>query len=75
MRIIISLLIVFAVVAFWVLRPIRDTDFSLVGFIPLRKDALAARFAPLILPHEMYGTATRLYYRMAKDDEGKIYIA
>lgn len=57
------------------MRPIRDTDFSTPGFTPLRDDAIAARFAPTIIGHNLYGAPTRLLYRMAKNGEGEIHIA
>ncbi len=74
-RIIASLLIVAGVVAFWVLRPLRDSDMSLEGFTPLRDDRLAAAFAPVIKPHHLYGRPERLLYRMGKAATGEIHIA
>lgn len=67
--------IILGVAAFWVLRPIRDTDMSTGGFTPIRDNALAARFAPVILNHELYGAPSRLLYRMAKSPSGEIHIA
>jgi len=74
-RIIASLLIVAGVVAFWVLRPLRDSDLSLEGFSPLRDDRLAAQFVPVIKPHALYGKPERLFYRMGKSATGEIHIA
>lgn len=70
-----TLLIILGVVSFWILRPIRETDFSTPGFKPFRDDALAARFTPLIIGHELYGAPKRLFYRMAKSDAGETHIA
>lgn len=75
LRIIASLLIVLAVVAFWVLRPLTETPINTGEFTPLRDDALAARFAPLFLPHQLYGAPTRLFYRMARNRDGSVHIA
>jgi len=75
LRIVASLLIVAGVVAFWVLRPLVETDMSPGDFTPLRDDALAARFAPVIEPHAVYGKPGRLLYRMAKSAAGDIHIA
>ncbi len=75
LRIIASLLIVFAVVAFWVLRPLTETPINTGEFTPLRDDSLAARFAPLFLPHALYGGPTRLFYRMARHRDGLVHIA
>ena len=74
-RIFASLVIVAGVVAFWVLRPLRDSDTSLEGFTPMRDDALATRFAPVIRPHVLYGKPERLLYRMGKSATGEISIA
>lgn len=70
-----TIAIILGVAAFWVLRPVRDTDFSTGGFIPIRDNALAARFAPVILRHELYGAPSRLLYRMAQNPAGEIHIA
>ncbi len=70
-----TILIVLGVVTFWVMRPIRDTDFATPGFTPLKDDALAERFSPIIIGHKLYGAPTRLFYRMAKSNEGEIHIA
>lgn len=75
LRVALTLLIILGVIAFWIFRPIRDTDFSTPGFKPLRDDALAARFTPVIVGHQLYGAPTRLLYRMAKHDAGEIHIA
>lgn len=75
LRVALTLLILAGVVAFWVLRPIRETDFATPGFTPLRDDSLAARFTPRIVGHKLYGAPTRMLYRMAKNTEGEIHIA
>lgn len=75
LRILGTIAIILGVVTFWVLRPVRDTDFSTGGFNPIRDDALAARYAPVILRHELYGAPSRLLYRMAKNPAGEIHIA
>lgn len=75
LRITLSFAIILGVVAFWVLRPIRDTDFATPGFTPMRDDALAARFMPIIIGHKLYGVPERLFYRMAKSSKGEIHIA
>lgn len=75
LRILGTTAVILGVVTFWVLRPIRDTDFSTGGLTPIRDDALAARFAPVILRHELYGAPSRLLYRMAKSPAGEIHIA
>lgn len=70
-----TLLIISGVAAFWLLRPVRETDFSLGGFTPLRDDALAIRYAPTVKGHALYGAPARLYYRMARSAAGEIHIA
>lgn len=75
LRIIASLLIVLGVVAFWVLRPLLETPMTTGDFTPIRDDALAAKFSPRIVPHELYGAPTRLFYRMARGHDGAIHIA
>ncbi len=75
LRVIASLAIVSAVVAFWVLRPLRDSDLSLQGFTAVRDDRLAAQFAPVVLPHVMYGKPERMLYRMGKKTTGELFIA
>jgi hypothetical protein len=75
LRIVLTILIIAGVITFWVLRPIRDTDFATPGFTPLRDDASAARFAPVIIGHKLYGAPTRLFYRMARNSDGEIHIA
>lgn len=70
-----TLLIIFGFIAFWVLRPITETDFSTPGFTALRNDALAEKFTPIIVGHEIYGTPTRLLYRMARNAQGETFIA
>jgi hypothetical protein len=74
-RITITILIILGVIAFWVLRPIRDTDFTTPGFSPLKDDALAGRFTPIIIGNKLYGAPSRLFYRMAKNAEGEVHIA
>lgn len=74
-RILASILIVLGVVAFWVLRPLRDSDLSLEGFTVLRDDELAARFVPIVLEHAAYGKPERMLYRMGKSATGQIHIA
>jgi hypothetical protein len=74
-RVVSSILIVFGVVAFWVLRPLRDSDLSLDGFTVLRDDRLAAQFVPRILEHAAYGKPQRILYRMGKSSTGQIHIA
>lgn len=75
LRIFASLVIVSGVVAFWVLRPLTETPMTTGEFTPIHDDALAAKFAPRFLPHELYGAPERLLYRMAKNNDGKIHIA
>ncbi|MBV6492488.1 MAG: hypothetical protein LDLANPLL_00482 [Turneriella sp.] len=75
LRYVASLIVVLAVIAYWVLRPIRNTDFSLGEFTVLRDDVLAAKYAPRILPHATYGAPTRLFYRMGKNSENRVFIA
>lgn len=75
LRIIASLVIVALVVAFWVLRPLTETAMNTGEFTPLRDDALAAKFAPRIVPHALYGAPTRILYRMARAANGNIHIA
>ena len=75
LRLVATLLIIFGVATYWVLRPVRETDFSTPGFTPLRDDALASRFTPVILAHKLYGTPERMLYRMAKSSTGEIHIA
>ncbi len=75
LRVALSLLIVFGVIAFWVLRPLTETPLNTGEFTPIRDDALAARFAPRFVPHALYGAPTRLLYRMARNPEGQVYIA
>lgn len=69
------LAIVFGVILFWVLRPVRETSFDLKGFTPQHDDSLAAKFTPHILAHSLYGAPTHMFYRMAKDTQGNTYIA
>jgi hypothetical protein len=75
LRIIASLVIVAGVVAFWVLRPIKDTDMSVGNMIPTRNDRLAELHAPIVQPGEKYGGPRRILYRMAANPDGNIYIA
>ncbi|MBS0617332.1 MAG: hypothetical protein JSR44_04045 [Spirochaetes bacterium] len=69
------LFIILGVVAFWVLRPIRETIFTTEKFTPLRNDVLAKKYLPIILPHALYGAPERILYRMARDATGAIHIA
>ncbi|GAB4438025.1 MAG: hypothetical protein OHK0011_20930 [Turneriella sp.] len=75
LRIAASLVIVFGVVTFWVLRPLTETPMTTGDFTPLRNDALAAKFTPRFLPHALYGAPERLLYRMAVSRDGNIHIA
>lgn len=75
LRALVIVLIIASVIAFWVLRPIRETNFQITGYTPLRDDAVAAKYAPVILPHPLHGSATRLLYRMAKNSAGETLIA
>lgn len=75
LRVVATIAIILGVVAFWLLRPLKDTDFSTGEFTPVRDDALAVKFAPLIAPHGVYGAPTRLFYRMGKSRNGEIHIA
>jgi hypothetical protein len=75
LRVVASLLIVAGVVAFWVLRPLTETDMSVGDFTPLRDDRLAALFAPVVQPHTLYGKPDRLLYRMARNTAGETHIA
>ncbi|MBL8032920.1 MAG: hypothetical protein JNJ69_04420 [Leptospiraceae bacterium] len=75
LRALIIFLIIAGVVTFWVLRPIKETDFSTPGFTPVRDDALAQNLAPIIIGDEKYGSPTRLLYRMARSATGDTYIA
>lgn len=75
LRIFLSLLIVLGVVIFWVLRPIRNTDFATPGFTPLRDAALARKYVPRLIPHSLYGGPTHIYYRMARAMNGDLHIA
>jgi len=75
LRILASLIIVFAVVAFWVLRPLTETPINTGEFTPIRDDSLAAKFAPRFVPHALYGAPTRVLYRMAHSRDGNIHIA
>jgi hypothetical protein len=70
-----TLLIISGVTAFWLLRPIRETDFSSGGFTPMRDDALAIRYAPVVKGHALYGAPLGLLYRMARSEDGDIHIA
>jgi len=75
LRITVSLVIVLAVIAFWVLRPLTETPMNTGDFTPIRDDALAVKFAPRFVPHALYGAPTRLLYRMARGRDGNIHIA
>jgi len=67
--------VILGVVTFWVLRPIRETNFSTGDFTPLRNDVLAKKHLPIILPHALYGAPERILYRMARDATDSIHIA
>jgi len=75
LRTLATIFIIFGFVVFWVLRPIKETDFSTPGFTPLRDDLLADKFAPIIIGHDLYGSPERLLYRMARSGQGEIFIA
>jgi len=75
LRTLATIFIVLGIIAFWVLRPIKETDFSTAGFTPVRNDALAQKFAPIIIGHDLYGAPERLLYRMALDGRGETFIA
>lgn len=75
LRTIATIAIILGLISFWVLRPIRETDFATPGFTPLKDDLLAAKFAPVVLGHELYGAPTRLLYRMARNTKGEVFIA
>lgn len=70
-----TIAIILGFIAFWVLRPVKETDFATPGYTPLRDDAQAAKFAPIVIGNELYGTPTRLLYRMARNAQGEIFIA
>ncbi len=75
LRTLATIAIIFGFITFWVLRPVKETDFSTPGFAPLRDDALAAKFAPIVIGHELYGAPARLLYRMARSAQGETFIA
>ena len=72
MRTLATVAIIFGFITFWVLRPVKETDFATAGFTPLRDEALAAKFTPIIVGHELYGAPTRMLYRMARNAQGEI---
>jgi len=75
LRVTLTILIILGVVAFWLLRPIRETAFTTPGFTPMRNDALALKYTPRFLPHPEYGAPTRIFYRMGQADSGQTHIA
>lgn len=75
LRALVTILIILGLITFWVLRPIKETDFGTPGYTPLRDDALAEKFAPIILVHPVHGFPTRMLYRMARNSAGDIFIA
>ncbi len=75
LRTLATIAIIFGFITFWVLRPVKETDFATPGFSPLRDEVLAAKFAPVIIGHELYGTPARLLYRMARNAHGETFIA
>lgn len=47
---------------------------DLPDFAPLKDDALAARYAPVLVPSPDYGDPVALFYRASKDAQGNTYL-
>ena len=75
LRTLATIAIIFGLITFWVLRPIRETEMKTGDFTPVRDDNLAAKFSPIVLGHELYGSPTRMLYRMARNSARETFIA
>lgn len=62
-------------VLFVFLWPTGRRESPPAGYVPLRDDALAARYCPLIEGPEAYGAILAVYYRAARDEAGRIHLA
>ncbi|MCR9140850.1 MAG: hypothetical protein NXI24_01160 [bacterium] len=47
---------------------------DLAEFTPIKDDALAARYAPVLVPSPDYGDPVALYYRASKDTKGNTHL-
>ena len=54
-------------------RTIRENATDAPGYTPLRDDAIARRYAPILDPGA-FGSAERLLYRMARGPEGNLHV-
>ena len=64
-----------SLVAFMLFSPSGPKRAPSEGYTPLRDDALAARYRPLIDCPPEFGSLLALYYRAAKDSGGLVHIA
>ncbi len=66
---------VVAAILFIAYFPAGKKEAPPAGFLPIRDDALAARYQPIFDCPAQYGAILALYYRAAKDEAGIIHIA
>lgn len=64
-----------ALVLFVALWPMGKREAPPAGFLPLRDDALAARWCPILESEPAFGRPLAIYYRISRDGEGRTRIA
>jgi len=55
-------------------QTVRENSMDVPGFVPIKDDALASRYAPRLLLNDRYGNPQEMLYRASKDDAGNIHI-
>lgn len=54
--------------------PVVSERPDLPDFTPIKDDALAAKYAPILVPSQEYGDPVGLFYRASKDAKGNTYL-
>ncbi len=54
---------------------VRVLESAAPGFTPVKDDAIAARYAPVLLSNATFGFPLKCYYRAARDGDGSLHVA
>ena len=66
--------IIFSILVFLFNRTTAVNPLDIPGFSPLRDDAIARKYMPVLFNNDEYGIPTDLLYRSSRDDSGRIHI-
>ena len=74
----IAVIIVVAIILYVFVKltsTVKVNETEIEGFMPVKMDEMAEKYAPVLLPSEKYEAPLRLFYRASKDNKGNIHLA